>query len=380
MLAAGDVVQGWSVVRQVHEGSLAVTYEVRREADEARYALKLMHLRDPQFQERLRRTASTLASFHHPHLVGVVATVEHEGMPGVVSRYIDGVSLDEWAAAEPRSVAQILEVVRGIADGLAAAHGQGLVHRNLKPQKVIVDGRGVPHLNDFLLGKVMGVDPSNAMTQMGTTFGTPQYMSPEQFRGAGAVDERADLFSLGCLAFEMFTGTRAFDAPNLMTIYGKIVEGDRGDLAVLRPDLPPAVVQLVDELLAPERDERPASAQAVAARLDTERPLREARGLGEEEAPAERTAGTTIAPAAGDDTLDEVLGDDVLRPPSSVPPTAEPAEAPVTEAPVEASPRADLPTPPPMTSEQQGVWLGLLGLLVVALVGAVWFAASVIGG
>ena len=371
MLAYGDMVGEWRVVSALHEGNLAVTYEVSRQGDGGRYALKLLHLRDPQFQERLRRTAVALSSFSHPNLVGVVATVEHDGAPGVVSRFVEGDTLDTWAASG-RSVAEVLRVVRGIADGLQAAHGQGLIHRNLKPQKVLIDPSGEPRVHDFLLGKVMGVEPSQAMTQMGTTFGTPQYMSPEQFRGAGAVDERADLFSLGCLAYEMLTGERAFDGSNLMAIYGKVLDGDRVDLAELRPDVPPAVVALIDELLAPERDDRPSSAAAVVSRLDGDADLRAARGLA-----AGVGAGETITPPH--DTL-VALEEELLRPPPRVPEAAEPAEAVPTEAPV-IDPEGSAPVPPPPPLVQpanEGVWLALLGLTVAALVIAVVVAALVI--
>lgn len=381
MLAQGERVGGWTVVRTMHDGNLAVTYEVRRAGDGSRYALKLLHLRDPTFQERLRRTADALSKVAHPNLVGIIEAVEHEGAPGVVSRYVDGLPLDAWAASG-RSLPEVLEVMRGLADALHAVHERGLVHRNLKPQKVIVTPDGHPMVHDFLLGKLLGTNPDDRMTQMGTTFGTPQYMSPEQFQGAGKVDARADLFSLGCLSYEMLTGQRAFEGRNLMTIYEKVLMGDRGELTMLRPDVPPAVVRLIDDLLAPDRDDRPPSAQAVAVRLDTDPALRMARGLGATPPPTKRSgppvpmsAGETIAPEP--EPTDETDPDGPLPMHRFAAPSIPPTDLDEEEGPmptmVPLTPEevaAMVPPPPPLVSPRMvGIWLALLALLLACLVG-----------
>ena len=274
MLQIGDTVDGFHVVRPLHEGSMAVTYEVTRPPSEERLALKLMYLRDPQFQERLRRTAEAQRGFEHPHLVSVLDVVEIDGAPGVVSRFVDGLPLSRWIAMGPHPVAKVLEVARGIARGLAAAHERGLVHRNLKPQKILIDADETPHVHDFMLGKVLSTEAEKAVTQMGTTFGTPQYMAPEQFRGASSVDERADVFSMGCILFEMVTGRRAFDGTGVVEIYQQVASGDRPKVHDVRADCPEALEALVVDMLAPDPDDRIPSVRELVSRLDGDPELR----------------------------------------------------------------------------------------------------------
>jgi len=267
MFDKGYEVAGWTIDDLLHQGSMATTYRVHRGNEATPHVLKLLFVRDPSFQERLRRAADVLVSVRHPNLVPVVGLVEHEGMQGIVSRYIDGTDLATWASAEQRPLPEVIKVFRQLTLGLRAAHDHGLVHRNLKPGKVLIDLTGRAHLHDFMLGKVVSTDPDKAVTQLGTTFGTPQYMAPEQFRGAAGVDERADLFSLGCLLFELVAGRRAFDGQGLMEIYQQVSHGEREDLTEVRVDVPPALEQLVADLTRPDPAQRPASAQEVIARL-----------------------------------------------------------------------------------------------------------------
>jgi len=385
MLDIGDTVQGLHVVRLLHEGSMAVTYEVEREGTQGRLALKLLHIRDPEFQRRLRRTGQAQRSFVHPNIVAVIDTVEIDGAPGVVSRFVDGDTLNEWIARGPHGLPAVLAVARGIAAGLGAAHERGLIHRNLKPQKVIVDADGVPHIHDFMLGKVVGPGPDNAMTQMGMTFGTPQYMAPEQFRGAAAVDERADLFSLGCLLYEMLAGQRAYDGAGLMDIYEKVLASDRVALSDLRADVPPAVVELVGRLLAVDAEARPGSADEVVEALDSEPDLRAARGLAplgaslddavapDAQAPTRRGGGATLMPAVDDGFEELVLG--------TTSPAGEPTGPTVAPAVDPAEPGAQVPPPPSLVNaDNRAVWMAMLGLLVVGLVIGSVVAVVVMGG
>ena len=267
MFDRGTVIGGWTVDELLHQGSMATTFRVQREGVPSPHVLKLLFLRDPAFQERLRRAADVLITVRHPNLVSVVELVEHEGMQGIVSRFVEGTDLATWSATEQRPLTAVIKVFRQLTQGLRAAHDHGLVHRNLKPAKVLIDLTGRPHVHDFMLGKVLATSPEDAVTQLGTTFGTPQYMAPEQFRGAAGVDERADLFSLGCLLFELVAGRRAFEGQGLMEIYQNVSQGVRDDLTTVRSDVPPALERLVRDLTAPDPADRPDSARAVIDRL-----------------------------------------------------------------------------------------------------------------
>ena len=275
MLSVGSTIHGWHVRRELHQGSMAITYEVRPEGAQVdgttvrdgRYVLKIMFLRDPSFQERLRRVGHAQKGLTHPHLVDIIDVLDLDGSVAVISRYVEGTDLAAWAQ-QGHDVRDVIVLFRKLVDGLVAAHERGLVHRNLKPQKVRITEDGAPLIHDFMLGKTLTTDSATALTQMGTTFGTPQYMSPEQFRGAADVDARADLFSLGCLGFELLTGRRAFDGQGLMDIYKQVSSGEAPAPSSINPAVPPEVDALIAHLLAVDRDERPASARVVAERLD----------------------------------------------------------------------------------------------------------------
>jgi len=405
MHSIGSTIAGWHLVRELHQGSMAVTYEVRPEGAEVdgepvpagRYVLKLMFLRDPSFQERLRRVGEAQRGIQHPHLVDIIDVIDTAGSVGVVSRFVEGTDLASWAS-ERHDVADVVVLFRKLVDGLMAAHERGLVHRNLKPQKVRITSDGTPLIHDFMLGKTLTTDSTAALTQMGTTFGTPQYMSPEQFRGAGDVDARADLFSLGCLLFELLTGRRAFDGQGLMDIYQQVSQGSAPAPSSVNPAVPAEVDALVAHLLAVDRDARPASARVVAERLDREPVLRALQGLDPIDAPPPPS--TTTPPPAADrptshgDTLmpfaDLAISDDdtdihdLVAPeitadvpfPDMPGPAADPTED-IPDAVAAADPRprsgisAPVPQPPFAASGASGnVWMGLL-LLMLGVLAAV---------
>jgi serine/threonine protein kinase len=190
----------------------------------------------------------------------------------VVTPFVEGTDLERWIADGPHLPSEILALFRQMAAGVAAAHAAGLSHRNLKPGTVLIgrDAEGKPQVRiaDFLLGKVRQAGPVAAVTQMGTTFGTPQYMSPEQFRGAASVDERGDLFALGCLLYEMATGTRAFQGTGLIEIYTAVAKCDYRPLEEVRPGLPSWVSEILSGLLKPDPAERIPSATALLEKLD----------------------------------------------------------------------------------------------------------------
>ncbi len=267
MLVADDEVAGWRVERLLDDGPMSATFRVVRDSDVA--ALKVLHLRSPAFSERLFRAASAMLGVDHDNLVRVRGVLDVNGMPGVLSDYVEGSDLTRWLGAGRRDLRETLRLFHGIVSGLAAAHAVGLVHRNLKPSKILlstVDDRLFPRVNDFLLGKVELPDGAG-VTQMGTTFGTPQYMSPEQFRGASMVDARADLFSAGCILYEMTCGVRPFNKPDLMGAYRLASNAEYLHPTRHRPDLPDAVVTLIASLLRPDPDDRAPHGSAVLEQL-----------------------------------------------------------------------------------------------------------------
>jgi len=274
MLQVGSTVDGWNIDAVIHQGSMAITYAVSHDERHQAYAMKLLFLQESSFQERLRRAGEALRTIRHPNLLPIVDVVDIEGKIAVVSDFVEGTNLTGWCAAEERSLTDIVQLFRKACLGLRAAHAHGLVHRNLKPAKILVSLTNHPYIHDFMLGKVLSTEAEKAVTQMGTTFGTPQYMAPEQFRGASSVDERADVFSMGCILFEMVTGRRAFDGTGVVEIYQQVASGDRPKVHDVRADCPEALEALVVDMLAPDPDDRIPSVRELVSRLDGDPELR----------------------------------------------------------------------------------------------------------
>jgi serine/threonine protein kinase len=269
MLSPDQREGGFRLDAMLGEDQLAATWKVTEIATGQARVLRILTVAAKPFQERFVRAASAQRGLFHPNLVQVLGLTEFGQRPAVVTEFVPGTNLATWIAAGPHPIERVLAVFAGLVRGVGAAHGAGLVHRNLKPSKVLVDasgGEAVPKVNDFTLGKVTAGE-GQALTQVGITFGTPHYMPPEQFRGVGDVDPRADLFALGALLYEMVGGRRAFEGTDLMDLY-RIVSGSRyAPLDSLRPGVPREVVELVDALLAPEPGDRPPTAAAVLERL-----------------------------------------------------------------------------------------------------------------
>jgi serine/threonine protein kinase len=267
MFEPGANVGGWGVDALLDDGPTTLTYKVHRKGDCDEFGvLRLLKVKDASFGDRLRRNAAALSD-HHEHLVDVIDVVEHEGFAGVVSEFIDGPDLAAWSATRP-PLGAALALFTDVIAGLHEAHRAGLVHRNLKPGKIRVTQDHRALLEDFLLSRVMD-DNGPEVTALGITFGTPQYMSPEQFHGAADVSEQGDLFSAGCVLFELVTGKRAFDGDSIKDVYMAIIDAQYTDPRTLVRDLPEPVAALIDDLLQAATEDRPASAAEVLERLQS---------------------------------------------------------------------------------------------------------------
>src|SRR4029077_16044128 len=217
-------------------------------------------------KKRFAREAQAAAAVVHPNVLAIHQVQANERLPFLVMPLVAGESVAERLTA--RGTLELKETLRigmQAAAGLAAAHEQGLVHRDVKPANILLE-KGVERavLTDF--GLARAADDAT-LTRWGIIAGTPQYMSPEQARGE-PLDGRSDLFSLGCVLFEMATGVSPFRADSTLATMRRLVEDAPQAMASLNPELPPWFIAIVDRLLEKEPARRFGSAREVSELLE----------------------------------------------------------------------------------------------------------------
>ncbi len=230
---------------------------------------------DPQYTSRFQREARSMARLQHPHILPVYDVGDQNGTVFLVMQYIEGGNLHEYLA-EQRRIGELyteraLGILEAVAGALDFAHGQGIVHRDVKPQNILLTPRGYPYLTDFGIAKIL--DQENADTSFSLAnaiIGTPEYMSPEQAQGQ-PLDGRADLYSLGVILYELFTGRTPFRAETTsdtpLTILIRHAGTPPPPPRHLNPSLGEAVEAVLLRALAKRPDERYASGAALFGAL-----------------------------------------------------------------------------------------------------------------
>jgi beta-lactam-binding protein with PASTA domain/tRNA A-37 threonylcarbamoyl transferase component Bud32 len=215
--------------------------------------------RDPSFQARFRREAHSSASLNHPAVVAVYDTGEDEfagnPVPYIVMEYVEGSTLRDLLASGNRLVPErALEIVDGVLAALAYSHQQGIVHRDIKPANVMLTAAGEVKVMDFGIARSLD-DMSATMTQTSAVIGTAQYLSPEQARGE-QVDARSDLYSTGCLLYELLTGRPPFVGDSPVSVAYQHVREEPVPPSQVDPDVSPSVDAIVLKALTKNRDDR----------------------------------------------------------------------------------------------------------------------------
>ena len=223
--------------------------------------------------ERFNREILLAAKLQHPHIVPVHTAGAMDGLPWFTMPFVDGESLR--ARLERGTVMPITEVVgllRDVAKALAYAHEHGIVHRDIKPDNVLLTG-GSATVADFGIAKAISASRNDGatqgLTQVGTSIGTPAYMSPEQAAGDPETDHRADLYSFGCLAYEMLAGRPPFVEKSPRKLLAAHMGEKPQPVSALRPDVPAALAELVMRCLEKEADARPQQARDLVRVLET---------------------------------------------------------------------------------------------------------------
>lgn len=251
----GRIISHYKVIEKIGQGGMGEVYLAEDTKLNRKVALKFLpiqYVSDRDLKARFKREAQAAAALNHPNIITIHEVGEHEGRPYMAMEYVGGGSLRDMIDADKLSVSQVTSLAAQISEGLARAHQSGIVHRDIKPQNILIDADGRPRICDFGLAKLRR---EVMLTQTGTTLGTIAYMSPEQARGE-QVDHRADIWSLGVVIYEMLTGQRPFKGDHDQAVIYAILNNQPESIAGIRPDAPGALVRIFDKAMAKSPYER----------------------------------------------------------------------------------------------------------------------------
>ena len=334
-LVSGATFGAYRIVEPLGRGGMASVYKAYEAALDRYVALKVLpgeFLHDETFAERFRREAKVVARLEHPNIIPIHAFGIEGGIPWMAMRLISGGALSSLLRGGRLTHPRVITILGGAAHALDYAHGKGVVHRDVKPQNILLDEAERVYLADFGIAKM--VEGSGALTQTGMITGTPQYMAPEQAIGQ-PMDQRVDIYALGVVAYEMLTGRVPFAADTPVAVLMKQVSEPMPIPAAA--DVPEPLVRALLRCMAKKPEERWPTAGAFVRALE--------QGLGEVP-----TASLPAAPAA-------TVGTPAVRPRAPRPPS--PATVPRREAPARRS-RAGL---------------ALAGVAAILALGAIGFVA-----
>src|SRR5919205_629048 len=276
----------YRIVRKLGAGGMANVYLAEDQELGRRVAIKILddrHAADEQFVERFRREAKNAAGLSHPNIVSIYDRGEAEGTYYIAMEYLDGRSLKELILSRgPAPVHVAIDYARQILGALRFSHRHGIVHRDIKPHNVLVDGEGRLKVTDFGIARA----GTSQMTEAGSIIGTAQYLSPEQARGS-PVDQTSDLYSVGVVLYEMLTGQVPFTGDTPLEIAMKHLSSTPEPPSAKRSEIPRELDLVVLRALAKDPADRYQSADEMDADL-----ARVARGAGV--SPATEEAATAI--------------------------------------------------------------------------------------
>src|ERR671924_70628 len=253
---------------RIGSGGMSSVYRAFDPTLERSVAIKLMHRdisTDPDQLERFRREARAVAQLNHPHVVTVIDAGEDEGAPYIVFEYVEGETLKDRIRRNGRlPVAEAVAYAIEIARALECAHSHRLVHRDVKPQNVLIDPDGRAKVTDFGIARSL---EATGLTATGRVVGTTDYVSPEQAMGED-VDERSDVYSLGVVLYEMLTGDVPFRAETQVGVAMKHVNEPMPDVQARRPEVSAAVAAVVDRATTKDPRDRYATVAEMVRDLE----------------------------------------------------------------------------------------------------------------
>ncbi len=380
----GTIIRGkYRLLSKVGQGGMGAVYKALHLAFDEMRALKVMSpelMSDELFVKRFKHEAVITRRLQHPNAVRVDDIDEAEdGRPFIVMEYIEGQSLKKLIQDQgPLPVPRVCSIIKQAAAGLEAAHQLGMVHRDIKPDNIVLieasDGEQAKVL-DFGIAKVkearLGGETSGmTLTGTGVVIGTPQYMSPEQAMGkrGDELDGRSDIYSLGIVMYQMLTGDLPFKADTTMEMLLCHMQRPPTPIGAIRPELqiPPSIASLVMRCLEKQRELRPASAKALIEEISRAQKESVPVGATRVVRPAEVIASESVE--AAEPRLGGPVGPPgrAAKPPLAVQPI--PPKTPQPKPPLQPPPKVTAPPREP----RWGLWVSM-AILVVALGGAAWY-------
>ena len=261
---------GYEVISKLGEGGMGAVYKARHVALDRIVALKVLPgelARDKDYVKRFEREARLAAKVSHPNLIQVYDVGQSAGRRYIAMEFVGGSDVTKLLESGALDEARALEIVLGVARGLAAAHEQGIVHRDVKPSNIMLSEKGVPKLSDLGLARDIG-SGRTMVTRTGLIMGTPQYMAPEQCRSAKDIDGRADIYSLGATLFHMVCNRVPFQGDSTLEIVQKHISEALPDLKELRPGLSDGLVALVQRMMEKDREKRFRNCRQLIAAIE----------------------------------------------------------------------------------------------------------------
>jgi serine/threonine-protein kinase len=269
--AAAAFADGYDIDAEIGRGGMGVVYRCRDMKLRRFVAIKVLPpelaFRD-DVRTRFLREAETAAQLNHPNIVPIYSVDEREGLVWFVMGLVDGESLAARLHREQTPpFAEVRRILREVADALAYAHGRGIIHRDIKPDNILLDRlTSRPIVTDF--GIARAIEGDSRLTVTGTAVGTPAYMSPEQAMGEGEIDGRSDLYSLAVVGYQMLAGELPFKATNTPAMLMKHLSDPLRPLRTVRGDVPDALAAVIERCLAKKPHQRWRDAAAFRDALD----------------------------------------------------------------------------------------------------------------